>query len=57
MEARQLIDDILAEHEDVTGNPRTILLPLLRAVQERLGFIPAEIFTEIEVTAGHPAPS
>ena len=54
MEARQLIDDILAEHKDVTGNPRTILLPLLRAVQERLGFIPAEIFTEIEARLGIP---
>jgi NADH:ubiquinone oxidoreductase subunit F (NADH-binding)/NADH:ubiquinone oxidoreductase subunit E len=54
VEARQLIDDILAEHKDVTGNPRTILLPLLRAVQERLGFIPAEIFAEIEARLGIP---
>ncbi|MGA2796003.1 MAG: NAD(P)H-dependent oxidoreductase subunit E, partial [Thermoguttaceae bacterium] len=54
MEARQLIDDILAEHEDATGNPRTILLPLLRSVQELLGFIPAEVFTEIEARLGIP---
>ncbi|MGA2059165.1 MAG: NAD(P)H-dependent oxidoreductase subunit E [Thermoguttaceae bacterium] len=54
MEVRQLIDDILAEHEDVTGNPRTFLLPLLRAVQQRLGFIPAEVFTEIEARLGIP---
>jgi NADH:ubiquinone oxidoreductase subunit F (NADH-binding)/NADH:ubiquinone oxidoreductase subunit E len=54
VESRLLIDDILAEHKDVSGNPRTILLSLLRAVQERLGFIPAEIFTEIEVRLGIP---
>jgi len=52
VEARQLIDDVLAEHADVTGNPRAILLPLLRSIQERLGFLPAEIFTEIEARLG-----
>ena len=54
MEARQLIEEVLAEHENKTGNPRTLLLPLLRAVQERLGFIPAEIFAEIEARLGIP---
>lgn len=54
MKARQLIEDVLAEHENATGNPRAILLPLLRTIQQRLGFIPAEIFTEIEARLGIP---
>ncbi len=33
---------------------RAILLPLLRTIQQRLGFIPAEIFMEIESRLGIP---
>jgi [NiFe] hydrogenase diaphorase moiety large subunit len=54
VEARQLIKDALAKHKDVSGNPRVILLPLLRTIQEQLGFLPAEIFTEIEARLGIP---
>ncbi len=54
MEVRQLIEDFLAEHGDTTGNPRAMLLPLLKTIQQRLGFIPAEIFTEIETRLGIP---
>ena len=54
MEARQLIEDVLTEHKDTIGNPRALLLPLLRTIQQRLGFIPAEIFTEIEARLGIP---
>src|SRR3972149_8907675 len=54
MEARQLSEDVLTEHKDTIGNPRALLLPLLRTIQQRLGFIPAEIFTEIEARLGIP---
>jgi NADH:ubiquinone oxidoreductase subunit F (NADH-binding)/NADH:ubiquinone oxidoreductase subunit E len=54
VEARQILQDVLAEHGDTTGNPRAILLPLLRTIQQRLGFVPAEIFTEIEARLGIP---
>ncbi len=41
--------------EDVgTTASRESLLPVLRAVQRRLGYLPAEIFAEIEVQLGIP---
>lgn len=41
-------------HEVDPADPRDSLLPVLRAVQRRLGYLPAEIFTEIEARLGIP---
>jgi NADH:ubiquinone oxidoreductase subunit F (NADH-binding)/NADH:ubiquinone oxidoreductase subunit E len=54
VESRQLIDDVVKEHGSQSGNPRAILLPLLKAIQERHGFISSDAFKEIEQRLGIP---
>jgi NADH:ubiquinone oxidoreductase subunit F (NADH-binding)/NADH:ubiquinone oxidoreductase subunit E len=54
MGAHSIVEAALVGHQIESADVRGSLLPILRAVQHRLGHLPAEIFEEIEAQLGIP---
>ena len=54
MNARSIVASALVGKNNDSGDVHGSLLPILRAVQHRLGHLPAEIFEELEAQLGIP---
>ena len=54
MNSQQALQAALAESPWSMKDPRASLLPVLQAVQRRLGYLPAETFVDIETQLGIP---